>query len=155
MASVGNGVRPSAAPLHHKPASVLEPSHQFFGSSVNRFRSFPAPGRAHPFRPLSHLPEIFQSLSPVPDSRKDGDRLLPSDAGAVLTTIKHDVQSDAAAVGTMDMGIPSGTPTTRLEFKGGDRCQGAERHRERFVRGHISSFQREVFPRRSLSLGLR
>ena len=55
------------------------------------------------------------------------------------------MQSDAVAVGAVDMGIPPVAPTTQSEHKRGDYPKEAQHHRECFERGYVSSYEREVF----------
>ena len=77
---------------------------------------------------------------------------MPSAAGGVSAAVEYDVQSDAAAVPALDMGIPRVAPAMHLGT-GGKISEEAQRHHVYFTRKHVSSYQCEVHPCHSLSLG--
>ena len=70
------------------------------------FRSLRAPKRTHPFNSLPHLarPTAHRALRTVPRSISYEDRRLPRAAGSVFTILEHDVQGDAVAIASLDMG---------------------------------------------------
>ena len=113
--SVGNSLPPSThfqnhrPLLHPKPVSVRAPASIL---SIERrsissyFRSFRVPRRAHPFHSILHLPRTAAHRLPctVPWTVLYADQRRSSPAGAVSTTVEHDVQGDAIAIAAMDMG---------------------------------------------------
>ena len=118
------------------------------------FCSFRIPRRTHPFRSLLHLPRsrARRSICTVPFPIQHGRQQLPSAAGGVLATVKHDMQGDAVTVASVDMGTHRGV-FRRLEGRG-EPCAEAQGHRGCFAHGSGSGYECEVLPPPYLSPGL-
>ena len=148
LALTGNEIHPSIDLPRSKPVSVgaLASTLRIECSPIpSHSHSFRTPRRTYPFRSLPHLPRptTHQSLCTVRYSAYSGDQRFPPTAGAVSTTIKHDMQSDAVAIDAMGMGMPR--HNIQPEFMGsGVSWAEAQHPRERSARRRISGYQRKV-----------
>ena len=129
-------------------ASVLRTKHQTCRIQLLQFSnsSFPF----SPTSPQTRGSSARRSIPTVPFPVQYGRQRSSSAAGGVPAPVKHDMQGDAVAVASVDMGTHRGV-LRRLEGMG-EACAEAQGPRGCFTRGSGSGYECEVLLSLYLSL---